>query len=159
MKVHKPCVAPLHMAVHCMNVLQCALHEYAAVRRRVMHVLQVKTFINVFTVTHSLVAAALNITSFSQAATWPTTSSSCAYGDRVTDTSIAVGGGLGRNDSNLVYDLSFFSYAGCRCISGYQNVYTFDAKGTSTEQLLQPWFIDALLDLQCASMLAGGIQA
>lgn len=117
----------------------CAVLERGAVRLRMLSTLQVITFIGVYTATKSLVAAALNLTSFNQEADWPTTSSSCAYSDRKSDNSVAAGGGLGRNDTTLVYDLSFFSFAGCRCISGYDNVYTFDASGTATHLLLQPW--------------------
>lgn len=79
--------------------------------------------------TNSLVQAARNLTSEVVFLTWGTTVDSCGLDvDEAYDYS-PEDGGLGRDDVTLVYDPSFFSYAGCRCISGYDNVYTFDETG------------------------------
>ena len=95
-------------------------------------------FIDVFIATGSLVAAATNLTGFDEQPTWPaTTATSCSYTDSSIDSADTDGGGLGRHDVTLDYDNNFYSYAGCRCISGYDNVYIFDTRGTSEQIIVQ----------------------
>ena len=48
----------------------------------------------------------------------------------VRDTGAMPGPGLGNPQDQIDYDDSFFSFVGCRCNSGYDNVYTIDTTGS-----------------------------
>ena len=95
--------------------------------------MQIEQFLGVYQNTNSLAAAAINITAFNETPTWDNSFSSCAYTGSEPDNAFAVYGGLGRNDVTLDYDKALYSYAGCRCIDGYDNVYTFEATGRSAQ--------------------------
>ena len=101
-------------------------------------VLQIITFLDMYIETNSLAIAATNLTSFTQPLSWPIIDiSSCALGGPSADTSYSVDGGLGRDDVVIDYNNNFYSYAGCRCLPGFDNVYTFDATGSSGDAFLQ----------------------
>lgn len=103
--------------------------------------LQVLGMLQVLAATDSLVLAAANLTSNFTNYTWPTASGACqtdgpsSRGDlqRMSrgNEAFSVDDGLGRDDIILDYDQSFVSFVGCRCLPGYDNVYTFDAEGKS----------------------------
>ena len=90
-------------------------------------------FVDVFTATGNIAAAAFNLTTFIQPATWQVIDTSCTCEGSTTDNSFAVNGGLGRKDVVLDYDQALYSYVGCRCTSGYDNVYLLDASGGSQQ--------------------------
>ena len=91
--------------------------------------MQIKSVLEVLQDTHSLVKAAANLTSAVVYSSWQTTASSCGAGSAAAITYSPEDGALGRDDVSISYHPSFFSYAGCRCISGYDNVYSFDDRG------------------------------
>lgn len=98
--------------------------------------MQVIGFINEYIETNSFVAAAINLTSFVEVLTWPSNTASCASQPTTVASTHAVDSGLGRDDVEMAYDNALFSYAGCRCISGYDNIYTFDASGKARSRFL-----------------------
>ena len=85
--------------------------------------------LHVFTATHSLVLAAANLTAGATNYTWSSASAACIFGISPSDDSFTTIGGLGRDDVTLEYDEGLFSFVGCRCMIGYDNVYRFDATG------------------------------
>lgn len=80
--------------------------------------------------TGSLASAVDNLTASNQLLTWSATPLGCGFGGAQVDVSYSVDGGLGRDDVTLAYNPGFYSYAGCRCSSGYDNIYTFDQAGS-----------------------------
>ena len=94
-----------------------------------IHSLQIIDFLAVYQATNSLAIAGTNLTSFNQVFAWPSTKEGCESDGPSSDTSYAVDGGLGRDDVILAVDNDFFSYAGCRCSAGYDNIYDFDGRG------------------------------
>ena len=85
--------------------------------------------LQVLIATDSLVQAVANLTAGDTNLTWPTAETGCNTDGPLSDDSFSVDGGLGRDDVTIDYDQSLFSYVGCRCASGYDNIYTFDATG------------------------------
>ncbi|KAL3134262.1 hypothetical protein ABBQ38_006526 [Trebouxia sp. C0009 RCD-2024] len=92
----------------------------------------VTDMLQMLAVTDSLVQAAADLAPAAVNLTWPSRAVACGPTRTATDRPIAVDGGLGRDDVTIVYDQSFFSYVGCRCSSGYDNVYIFDDAGRVT---------------------------
>lgn len=91
--------------------------------------LQIIDFLEVYQATNNLAIAGTNLTSFNQVFTWPSSAEGCESDGPNSDTSYSVDGGLGRDDVILTVDNEFFSYAGCRCSAGYDNIYDFDGTG------------------------------
>ena len=79
--------------------------------------------------TDSIVSAAANLTSDFNNYTWPTASNACGSDGPDSNEDFSIDGGLGTDDVRLDYDPSLFSFAGCRCDTGFDNVYHFDADG------------------------------
>lgn len=93
---------------------------------------QVADMLQVLKATESLVQAAANLTSSVTNYTWLTADQACESDGPTSGTAFSIDGGLGRDDVTIDYDSSFFSFVGCRCTTGYDNVYTVDAEGAST---------------------------
>lgn len=74
--------------------------------------------------------------------------------DGFQDMGATPGPGLGRPPSQVDIDDSFYSFVGCRCEAGYDNVYTVDNAGTphkllsehATDRLLRARLIVCILD-------------
>lgn len=86
--------------------------------------------LQVLAATDSLVQAAAYLTPDMVNLTWPAAAVACGSDDSSSE-AFSVHGGLGRDDVTIDYDKSLFSYVGCRCQSGYDNIYTFDEAGTA----------------------------
>ena len=86
--------------------------------------------LQVLTATDSLVLAAANFPADRTSYTWPPSSSNdCSRDGATLDVSQLNDGGLGRDDVFMDWDMGLFSFAGCRCTAGYDNVYYLDAGG------------------------------
>ena len=86
--------------------------------------MQLLGMLDVLTATNSVVACANNLSSFHMDLTWPSNDDACA-----ANTSFSADKGLGPDDVHIDYDSDFFSYVGCRCMAGYDNIYVFDSEG------------------------------
>lgn len=91
--------------------------------------LQVTDMLLVLNVTDSLVQAAAYLTPNATNLTWPSQAEACGTDGSSHDDSFADDSGLGRDDVTIDYDQTLFSYVGCRCSEGFDNVYTFDDMG------------------------------
>ena len=94
-----------------------------------VHDLQITDMLLVLNTTDSLVQAAAYLTPNVTNLTWPSQAEACGTDGSSDDDSFAVDGGLGRDDVTIDYDQTLFSYVGCRCSQGFDNVYTFDDTG------------------------------
>ena len=89
--------------------------------------MQIKAFLSVLDSTNSLVAAFANATAYIP---------DPAYVDSFTSATACPSGDSGAQVTSvptsytaLNYDFALFSYVGCRCNAGYDNIYSVDSQG------------------------------
>ena len=89
--------------------------------------MQIKAFLSVLDSTNSLVAAFANATAYIP---------DPAYVDSFTSATACPSGysgaqvtGVPTSYTALNYDFALFSYVGCRCNAGYDNIYSVDSQG------------------------------
>ena len=87
---------------------------------------QLSGMLDVLAATNSLVAAADKLTTNHLDLTWPISGDWCDAA-----ISFSADQGLGIDDVHIDYDDGLYSYAGCRCAAGYDNIYTFDETGNA----------------------------
>jgi len=98
--------------------------------------LQIEAFLSVLDSTNSLITAFANATAyipdpsyvdgFTSTTPCPSTDPATQIPNIIIDGVLIVGA--------LGYDFGLFSYAGCRCNAGYDNIYTVDDTGDTTVQ-------------------------
>ncbi len=98
--------------------------------------MQIEAFLSILDNTNSLITAFANATTYIPDPSYVdgfTSTTPCPSPDNATQILSMSSNGI-LNDVDLSYDFGLFSYAGCRCNAGYDNIYTVDDTGNTTVQ-------------------------